>query len=127
MIRFLRRQGWVVGPFVLFALCFVLTRIIQPGYGAGDFGSLVRAVLTISLADPNSPVFMNEMGLAFLDLKRYDSARFWFGRGVKQDPLNAQLYNNLARAQIGLKQYDSARYMLQRAMELDPDNSSVWT
>ena len=50
MIRFLRRQGWVAGLFVLFVVLFVVTRIIQPGYGAGDFGSLVRAVLPYAFA-----------------------------------------------------------------------------
>jgi ribose transport system permease protein len=46
----LRRHGWVAGLIVLFALLFVVTRIIQPGYGAGDFGSLVRAVLPYAFA-----------------------------------------------------------------------------
>ena len=35
---------------MLFALLFVVTRLIQPGYGAGDFGSLVRAVLPYAFA-----------------------------------------------------------------------------
>jgi ribose transport system permease protein len=46
----LRRHGWVAGLVLLFALLFVVTRIIQPGYGAGDFGSLVRAVLPYAFA-----------------------------------------------------------------------------
>ena len=50
MIRFIRRQGWVAGLFVLFALLFVVTKLIQPDYGAGDFGSLVRAVLPYAFA-----------------------------------------------------------------------------
>jgi ribose transport system permease protein len=48
--RFVRREGWVVGLFVLLALLFVVTRLIQPGYGAGDFGSLARAVLPYAFA-----------------------------------------------------------------------------
>ena len=50
MIRFVRKNGWVTGLFVLLALLFVITKIIQPGYGAGDFGSLVRAVLPFAFA-----------------------------------------------------------------------------
>ena len=50
MIRFIRKNGWVTGLFVLLALLFVITKIIQPGYGAGDFGSLVRAVLPFAFA-----------------------------------------------------------------------------
>ncbi|MBB5750988.1 ABC transporter permease subunit [Prosthecomicrobium pneumaticum] len=50
MSRFLRRQGWVAGLFVLFLALLVVTRLIQPGYGAADFGSLARAVLPYAFA-----------------------------------------------------------------------------
>lgn len=50
MNRFLRRHGWVIGLSALFVVLFIATRIIQPGYGAGDFGSLVRAVLPYAFA-----------------------------------------------------------------------------
>jgi ribose transport system permease protein len=50
MIRLLRQNGWVVGLFALFVVLFILTRTIQPSYGAGDFGSLVRAVLPYAFA-----------------------------------------------------------------------------
>jgi ribose transport system permease protein len=50
MSHFLRRQGWVAGLFALFVALFIITRLIQPGYGSGDFGSLVRAVLPYAFA-----------------------------------------------------------------------------
>ncbi|RWO18852.1 ABC transporter permease [Mesorhizobium sp.] len=50
MTRLVRRQGWVAGLLVLFAVLLVITRLIQPGYGSGDFGSLVRAVLPYAFA-----------------------------------------------------------------------------
>ncbi|RWO78013.1 MAG: ABC transporter permease [Mesorhizobium sp.] len=50
MTRFVRRQGWVAGLLVLFVVLLVITRLIQPGYGSGDFGSLVRAVLPYAFA-----------------------------------------------------------------------------
>jgi ribose transport system permease protein len=50
MTRFVRREGWVVGLFVLFGLLLVFTRIIQPNYGAAGFGSLVRAALPFAFA-----------------------------------------------------------------------------
>lgn len=46
----LSRHGWVAGLVALFLLLFVLTKIIQPGYGAADFGSLARAVLPYAFA-----------------------------------------------------------------------------
>ncbi|RWM22191.1 MAG: ABC transporter permease [Mesorhizobium sp.] len=50
MTRLVRRQGWVAGLLVLFVVLFVITKLIQPGYGSGDFGSLVRAVLPYAFA-----------------------------------------------------------------------------
>ncbi len=50
MIRSLRRRGWVLGLFVLLALLFVVTRVIQPGYADADFASLTRAVLPYAFA-----------------------------------------------------------------------------
>ena len=50
MTRLLRQNGWVVGLAGLFIVLFVVTRTIQPSYGAGDFGSLVRAVLPYAFA-----------------------------------------------------------------------------
>jgi len=50
MIRFLRNNGWVVGLSALLVVLFIATKIIQPQYGAGDFGSLVRAVLPYAFA-----------------------------------------------------------------------------
>ena len=49
-MRFLRNNGWVVGLSALLVCLFILTRIIQPNYGAGDFGSLARAVLPYAFA-----------------------------------------------------------------------------
>jgi ribose transport system permease protein len=50
VIRFLRQQGWVLGLFALLALLFVLTKWIQPNYGATDFTSLARAALPYAFA-----------------------------------------------------------------------------
>ncbi len=50
MIRFIRRQGWVSGLVALFIVLFIVTKLIQPDYGSGDFGSLARAVLPYAFA-----------------------------------------------------------------------------
>lgn len=50
MSRFISRHGWALGLVVLLALLFVFTKAIQPGYGAGDFGSLMRAGLPFAFA-----------------------------------------------------------------------------
>jgi ribose transport system permease protein len=50
LIRIVRRNGWVLGLFVLFGLLFVFTRLIQPDYGASGIGSLARAALPFAFA-----------------------------------------------------------------------------
>jgi ribose transport system permease protein len=50
MTRFVHRQGWVLGLCVLFAVLLAGTWAIQPDYGAGGVGSLVRAVLPYAFA-----------------------------------------------------------------------------
>jgi ribose transport system permease protein len=50
MIRLLRRESWVAGLFGLFVGLMIVTRLIQPGYGGGDFGSLASAVLPYAFA-----------------------------------------------------------------------------
>jgi ribose transport system permease protein len=50
MIRFIRRQGWVAGLFVLFGLLLLATWLIQPDYGPAGIGSLVRAALPFAFA-----------------------------------------------------------------------------
>ncbi len=50
MMRLLRQHGWVAGLFALFVAIFIITKLIQPNYGASDFGSLVRAVLPYAFA-----------------------------------------------------------------------------
>lgn len=50
MSRFISRNGWVLGLIALLMLLFVFTKLIQPFYGSGDFGSLARAVLPFAFA-----------------------------------------------------------------------------
>ncbi|MDB5530411.1 MAG: ribose transporter permease [Devosia sp.] len=50
MIAFSLRQSWVIGLFVLFVALFVITRFIQPSYGARDFASLTQAALPYAFA-----------------------------------------------------------------------------
>lgn len=50
MTRWVRREGWVIGLFALFVALLLVTKAIQPGYGANDFGSLSRAALPFAFA-----------------------------------------------------------------------------
>ena len=49
-MRLLRRNAWVAGLCVLFALMLVLAKLVQPNYGAAGFESLARAALPYAFA-----------------------------------------------------------------------------
>ena len=48
--RAVRRNGWVAGLGALLAALLVVTRIIQPSYGASGIGSLAQAALPFAFA-----------------------------------------------------------------------------
>jgi ribose transport system permease protein len=50
MTRFVKRNGWVIGLFVLFGLLLVLTKVIQPNYGPSGIVSLVSAAMPFAFA-----------------------------------------------------------------------------
>jgi ribose transport system permease protein len=50
MTRFVKRNGWVVGLFVLFGLLLVLTKVIQPSYGPSGIVALVSAAMPFAFA-----------------------------------------------------------------------------
>ncbi len=50
MTRLLARSGWIVGLVGLLVALAIITKIIQPGYGASGFESLVRASLPFAFA-----------------------------------------------------------------------------
>lgn len=50
MTRVLTRSGWILGLVGLLVALAILTKIIQPGYGASGFESLARASLPFAFA-----------------------------------------------------------------------------
>ncbi len=50
MTQTVRRHGWAIGLFALLVLLLIITKLIQPGYGASGIGSLARAALPFAFA-----------------------------------------------------------------------------
>lgn len=50
LLRFARRNSWVLGLWVLLGLLLVFTKIIQPNYGAAGFAILALAALPYAFA-----------------------------------------------------------------------------
>ena len=50
VVRWLRRNAWVIGLFALLGVMLLYTRFIQPSYGASGIESLAKAGLPIAFA-----------------------------------------------------------------------------
>src|SRR4051794_22972884 len=86
MTRFLGREGWVVGLFVLFAALLIATWLIQPDYGPAGIGSLVRAALPYAFAVAAQTVVVIGGGIdlsiaAMMALTSVTAARMMMGAG----------------------------------------------
>jgi tetratricopeptide (TPR) repeat protein len=70
-------------------------------------------------AAPGDAKLYNKLGIAYLQLRDYGSARKAFTQSVKHDPLFVNAYNNLGATECLAKKYNPAVRYLKRALELD--------
>jgi tetratricopeptide (TPR) repeat protein len=68
---------------------------------------------------PGDAKLYNKLGLSYLQLRDYGSARKAFQQAVKHDPLFVNGYNNLGATECLAKKYNPAVRDLKRALELD--------
>lgn len=79
---------------------------------AGYYRQAIRAT-------PNEAKLYNKLGISYLQLRDYGSARKAFGDSVKRDPLYVNAYNNLGATECLAKKYSPAIKHLKKALELD--------
>lgn len=70
-------------------------------------------------ATPADAKLYNKLGVSYLQMRQYGSARKAFGQAVKYDPLFSNAYNNLGATECLSKKYASAIRYLKRSLELD--------
>ncbi|MFV2062391.1 MAG: ABC transporter permease [Chloroflexota bacterium] len=61
--RFAKRNGWVIGLWILLAALLVFTRIVQPNYGAAGISILVLAALPFAFAAAGQTVAIISGGI----------------------------------------------------------------
>lgn len=72
---------------------------------------------------PNDVTTRNTLGLAYMNLGKYDEAIRWFNEVLSIDPLNAAAYNNLGFTYVESgKDVARGTKLIERAIELDPAN-----
>jgi tetratricopeptide (TPR) repeat protein len=76
-------------------------------------------------ADPKNAVFMNMIGIAYLDLNNYDQAKKFFARSSKADKKYSSAINNLGMVYYHQKNYRGAIREYVRAVKVDPDQAGT--
>jgi tetratricopeptide (TPR) repeat protein len=70
-------------------------------------------------ATPGEAKLYNKLGISYLQLRDYGSARKAFSQAVKHDPLFVNAYNNMGAAECLNKKYNAAIRDLKKALELN--------
>jgi tetratricopeptide (TPR) repeat protein len=74
-------------------------------------------------ATPGEAKLYNKLGISYLQLRDYGSARKAFSQAVKHDPRFINAYNNLGATECLNKKYSSSIRYLKKALELDEANA----
>jgi tetratricopeptide (TPR) repeat protein len=70
-------------------------------------------------------IFLNMIGIAYLDLSNYDQARRYFARAFKADKKYSSAVNNLGMVYYHQKNFRSAIREYQRAVAIDPSQAGA--
>ena len=117
ILRLARKRAALAVAFsVVVLLAFGASTILQNRVWHDSVALWQRAVYY----SPNSWSTHYNLGLGYLVLKQYESARNELLEAKRLDPGNANVYNNLALAQAGLGHADEAMTNLKAALALDP-------
>jgi len=75
--------------------------------------------------EPKNPLFMNMIGIAYLNLANYGQAKKYFDRAAKADKTYASAVNNLGMVAYQQKNYRRAIREYQKAVAIDPNQGGT--
>ncbi len=76
-------------------------------------------------ADPKNAVYLNMVGIAYLDLSNFDQAKKYFMRASKADKKFSAAVNNLGMVYYHQKDFRRAIREYQRAVSIDPKQAGA--
>ncbi len=89
------------------------------------YDAAIQAYQDLLKAEPKNAIYMNMIGIAYLDLGNYDQAKRYFARSVKADKKYPSAVNNLGMVYYHQKNYRMAIREYQRAVLVDPDQAGT--
>ena len=76
-------------------------------------------------SDPKNAIYLNMIGIAYLDLANFDQAKKYFIRASKADKKYSSAVNNLGMVYYHQKDFRRAIREYQRAVSIDPDQAGA--
>ena len=77
-------------------------------------------------ASPQSPVILNKLARAYIQLNRFDEARPLLNKVLAVDPDSANTYVQLGRIHHAAKEFAEARAVLEEAIQINPYNPLIY-
>jgi tetratricopeptide (TPR) repeat protein len=89
------------------------------------YEAAIQSYQDLLKADPKNAIFMNMIGIAYLDLSNYDQAKKYFARAVKADKKYSSAVNNLGMVYYHQKNFGGAIRQYQKAAAIDPNQAGT--
>jgi tetratricopeptide (TPR) repeat protein len=115
------------------------TTVVRPALSARDiaidrarimmaekrFDAGIQAYEDLLKSEPKNAVFINMIGIAYLNIANYSQAKKYFDRSAKADKKYPSAVNNLGMVYYQQKNYRRAIREYQRAIAIDPSQSGT--
>jgi len=85
----------------------------------------IHAYEDLLKSEPKNELFMNMIGIAYLNMSNYGQAKKYFERAVKADKTYSSAVNNLGMVAYQQKNYRRAIREYQRAVAIDPNQGGT--
>jgi tetratricopeptide (TPR) repeat protein len=89
------------------------------------YDSAIQSYQDLLKSDPKNAVFLNMIGIAYLNLGNFDQAKRYFARATKADKKYASAVNNLGMVYYHQKNFRSAIREYERAVKIDPNQAGA--
>jgi tetratricopeptide (TPR) repeat protein len=84
------------------------------------YDAAVQSYLDLLKAQPKNALYMNMIGIAYLDVSNFEQAKKYFARAAKADKKYSSAVNNLGMVYYQQKNYRAAIRQYQKAELIDP-------
>ena len=89
------------------------------------YEAAIQSYQELLKTDPKNAVYLNMVGIAYLDLSNFNQAKRYFNRATKADNKYASAVNNLGMVYYHQKDFRRAIREYQRAVSIDPDQAGA--